>query len=339
MLKDSRHSARAERLAGKCRCFFLIIKPYDRFHMTILRRVVLAVILSTISIHAQAQSELNHVIVDYDIDNFWKAFDTLLSDTTKNPFVDYLNKGSVGLADFIPGRIKSATRLKSHVIKRAEFYKNIRSGVYGYKNHIDKIDHIYRRLHKILPQAVLPKVYFVIGRENSGGTATSSGIIIALENFCYSESEKSPHGLISTMANTVDVIAHELVHYNQKTNGEVNLLNQCLTEGSADYIAEILVSDLNLDRPLWKDRNAYGKKNECSLWNEFIKSKDNTNYGSWLYADTDQAPSDMGYWIGYTVCEAFFKENKADKNIYNRLLEINTLKNFVETKMLQSFCR
>jgi hypothetical protein len=303
-----------------------------------LKKIVFFLILTTTYFNAQALRKSDRII-DSDVDNFWKAFDLLISDTTKNPFVEYLNYGTIGLADFVPGRIESAERLKRHVLNRIDFYRHIRESIYTYKNYTDKIDQIYEKFHAIFPDAVLPMVYFVIGRENSGGTATRNGLSIALENFSYSETEKSPHGLNSSMHNIVDVIAHELVHYHQKTNNEGNLLYQCLKEGSADFIAEILVSGLNLDSPLWKERNAYGKKNECTLWNEFIKSKDDTTYGPWLYADTEHKPADMGYWIGYKVCETFFKENRADKNVYNSLLEISTLKNFMEIKMLYSFCK
>jgi hypothetical protein len=308
-------------------------------NVVISNKSVLVLALIVISLYAQGQRETGHVVVDYDVDNFWIAFDALLSDTTKNPFVDYLDKGSVGLADFIPSRIRSADRLKKHVIERLDFYKRIRPKIYHYKNYTDKIDHIYNRLRSILPQAVLPRVYFVIGRENSGGTATSNGIIIGLENFCYSESDKSLYGSTTSMDNLIDVIAHELIHYNQKTNNQVNLLNQCLVEGSADFLAEILVNDLQLEKPLWKDRNAYGKKNECILWNKFMKCKDDANYGSWLYSDAGKEPPDLGYWIGYTVCESFYKEYNTDNDIYEKLLNIDTLRNFVETKMAQSFCK
>ncbi len=62
-----------------------------------------------------------------DIDDFWDAYDKVIVDTISNVFEDYLNNGTIGLKDFIPGQIESAIELKKLILSEKDYYSKIRS--------------------------------------------------------------------------------------------------------------------------------------------------------------------------------------------------------------------
>jgi len=78
---------------------------------------------------------------------------------------------------------------------------------------------------------------------SSGGTVSISGLLIGVE--MSSIDATTPLGSLSEWekANvgpwdrSTGLIAHELVHFQQKGSGDNSLLAQALREGSADFIA------------------------------------------------------------------------------------------------------
>src|SRR6056300_1695660 len=60
-----------------------------------------------------------------DIQNFWKAFDSI-ENSTGNPFEAYINNGTIGLQGFIPNRIINADSLLNMVNEQKQDYEKIR---------------------------------------------------------------------------------------------------------------------------------------------------------------------------------------------------------------------
>ena len=60
-----------------------------------------------------------------DIQNFWKAFDSI-ENSNGNPFETYIKNGTIGLQGFIPNRIISADSLLNMVKRRKQDYEKIR---------------------------------------------------------------------------------------------------------------------------------------------------------------------------------------------------------------------
>ena len=71
-----------------------------------------------------AKDPKDAVFIKSDVDNFWKAFDMIEKEL--NPFVNYLETGTIGLKDFIPYRIESANKLLKTVKKRKQDYEDVR---------------------------------------------------------------------------------------------------------------------------------------------------------------------------------------------------------------------
>lgn len=260
-------------------------------------------------------------LITSDIPNFWRVFDRASLTSAADLFQrEYLDAGSPGLRDFARSRIQTGRGLAATVAARPRYYAAIRKNTMaldtapGIKASIRKA---FRGLKALYPEAVFPDVYFVIGRLNSAGTTSSGGLLIGVEMNArdpgtpideLSNWERAVTGQVATLPH---IVAHELVHVQQQGNAAQTLLAQALREGSADFIGE-LISGGTIN-PV---QRAYGDAHERDLWEEFSAAMHGIDSSHWLFQGdrSIDRPADLGYYIGYKICEAFYQRatNKAD---------------------------
>lgn len=249
------------------------------------------------------------IIEDYE--RFWRAFDEM-DNSPENPFEDYLKNASDGFKPLV-GYFDAKT-LYQTVQKRKEEYlksRNILDSLSGKETEIKKA---YSEMKRWYPSAKFPPIYFVVGTFTSSGTITDGGLLIG------SEKLKNLNGLTG-------LIAHELVHYQQKIAGKDNLLKQSIMEGSADFIGEMISGEhINLV-PF-----NYGNENEKALCKEFLKVMNKKKYKDWLYETSgkDDRPKDLGYWIGYKITEAYFQKQVDKRQAINSILNIKNPMAFLQ---------
>ena len=249
------------------------------------------------------ESPLKAVFETNDTKNFWIAFDKI-DDSNKNPFIEYIEKGSAGVKAFIPNRILNADSLFAMVKKRKHDYEMTRNVLDGISAKEKRVKAIYSALKYWYPEAKFPPVYFVYGRFNSGGTSSDDGIIIGTEK-------------LNNLDGVTGLIAHELIHYQQHIEGKQSLLWRCLLEGGADFVGEFISGEA-INQASYK----YGENHLDKLCEEFVMRLKEDDYQDWLYGTSkkDDRPNDLGYWIGYKIMEAYFnKQEDKHKAIYNML--------------------
>jgi hypothetical protein len=253
-------------------------------------------------------------LVTSDIPRFWAAFDhAMLKDAGDVFRRDYIESGSDGVKDFVPGRIQSGDALAALVATRIHYYKAIRENTLSIANDRaiqDSIHAAFRRLKALYPAAVFPDVYFVIGRMNSGGTTSSHGLLIGAEINARDDhtpiDELNPWAKAVTgrIADLPHIVAHELIHFQQaRLIGQQTLLAQSMREGAPDFVAE-LISGKHINAVA----QAYGDAHEAALWDEFRAAMNGTVVDRWLIQgekSTDR-PADLGYWMGYKICAAYY---------------------------------
>ncbi len=248
-----------------------------------------------------------------DIPNFWKAFDQI--DSKRNPFRDYLNTGSDGLKDFIPHRIESAKNLLKVVKKKKADYTLVRDSSYEVTSYNGQIREAYHALKDLYPQAVFPPTYFVIGAFNSGGTSTDVGLIIGVE-------------MQVKMMIIPYIVAHELIHFNQHYDlKKRSLLKQSIMEGSADLVGEF-ISGGNINKTAMK----YGDEHTDVLCKEFVEIMHDEAFHGWLYGSKGKKegrPNDLGYWMGYRICEAYYNKASDKKQALYDILNIQDFNEFL----------
>ncbi|MCV9389086.1 DUF2268 domain-containing protein [Reichenbachiella ulvae] len=245
-------------------------------------------------------------LVTSDIPLFWQAFDQL--EGKGNPFDSYLEQGSQGVKDFIPYRIESPRNLKKTVQKRKEDYLKIREKSLTIETHLSPIEGYYLRLDSIYPDAVFPPAYFVIGAFNSGGTSSKNGIIMGVETQ-------------QDMSYLPIIVVHELIHFNQVDITKNTLLAQSIKEGAADFLTE-LVTGIRMNQPAAD----YGMAHEKVLCEEFVQIMNDQKYHGWLYGsagkDNDR-PNDLGYWMGYQICKAYYDQAEDKSQAIINILDLN----------------
>jgi hypothetical protein len=313
---------------------------------------LLALVFLTSAVFGQKVNEdpLKAKFVTSDIDNFWRAFDLAAKETDREKKIaiyqaEYLDKGSVGLKDFLRLRIKSAKDLTETVESLPRFYASVRASTLRVKEMEKKIRKAFRKFKKIYPDAVFPDVYFVIGVTNTGGTTSENGLLIGTElygltpqtprdEFLEAFRRRAPKDidekqlrertdrLLSIMLRPIEkitpLVAHESCHFNQKYSALDTLLAKSIQEGACDFIAERTAGEtLNVQQKI------YGDAHEAELWKEFEAQMSGKDYKNWMYngITSGDRPSDLGYYMGYKISLAYYKQARDKRQAVKDILE------------------
>ncbi|WP_205503576.1 tetratricopeptide repeat protein [Rufibacter psychrotolerans] len=279
----------------------------------------------------------NVQLVTTDVHNFWKAYDLAAKDPARQQEVfekEYFAKASVGLQDYFEFKIGSLELFLNNLNNKTAFFPAIRKNTLQ----VDamKAD-IYKSLHKmkeLYPASTFPNVYFVIGRYNSAGTASDNGLLIGIDQF--SKSDDVPlHELnlwernnYNSVQNVPPLIAHELIHFIQTNKSDTTLLAGALTEGMADFIGE-LISGVNINKRL----HTFGNPREKEIWEKFKAEMYLNRSKNWIANGGQERPdwpADLGYYMGYKICEAYYNKATDKKQAVKDILEIKDPKAFFE---------
>lgn len=272
-------------------------------------------------------------IVTSDIDLFWKAYDKAKPENDLVIYRDeYLKKGSVGLKEFTRLRIGNSCGLVDMINKAPRYYAALREPSLKVASYEKQIRASFHKLKEIYPAATFPDVYFVIGKMNSAGTASDAGLFIGVDMF--GKNPGAPldelldwhRAVIGSTDRLPNIVAHELVHFEQKYPNDNTLLGLALKEGIADFIAELIAGD-TINPHLHK----YGDPIEKDLWGQFKKEMTGTDVSNWLYQG-DKAkdkPADLGYYMGYKIAESYYKNVADKKQAVKDILEIQDFPKFL----------
>jgi hypothetical protein len=294
----------------------------------------------------EAQRRQNHDpdaadFVFSDIELFWKAYDRAKPENRLEVLrEEYLKKGSLGLREFTRVRIGSAENLAAMIEKHPKYYASLREPSRKAASYKDAIRANFRKLKKLYEPAVFPNVYFVIGRMNSAGTLTDQGLLIGVDMHGMTKSTPVEElggwhrTTLKPIEETPYIVAHELIHYQQRyPRPNSTLLGMAIMEGSADFVGELISGSL-INLHLHK----YGNPRERELWAEFQQEMDGRDLSNWLFQG-DRAkgrPADLGYYIGYKICESYYKQATDKKQAIKAILEIKDFKEFLKESKYES---
>jgi hypothetical protein len=273
-------------------------------------------------------------LVTSDIDRFWKAYDAARPDYCLGVFQrEYFDKGSAGLKAFKRARIDHCGFVET-LAAHPRYYASIRESTLKVDSMKEPVRQSFRKLKALYDDAVFPPVYFLIGCMNSGGTLTDDGLLIGTE--MYGRTAATPEEELSDFHKQVlkpvtlipHIVAHELIHYQQKYPEEGGtLLSEAIKEGSADFIAE-RISGAHINTHL----HAYGNPRERELWEEFKREMSGRSVDNWLYngSRARSRPADLGYYIGYKICESYYQNAADKKRAVKDILEIRDFGQFLQ---------
>lgn len=302
--------------------------------------------------------------VTSDINNFWRAFDLAAKENDREKRIaiyqfEYLDKGSAGLKDFVRLRIKGARQLVETIEKLPRFYASVRPATLRVAEMEKQMRESFLAFKKVYPDAVFPDVYFVIGVANTGGTASSSGLLIGAELYGLTERtprDEFPAWFMTFVPNVKDeeqlrqlvakalatalkpveklpfVVAHESCHYNQNLGEHRSLLGKSIQEGSCDFIAELIAGE-----PLNPEQKKYGDAHEAELWREFTAEMKGTDLSRWMYNGfkTTDRPGDLGYYMGYKISWSYYDHAKDKRQAVRDILNVKDFSSFLEKSRYQ----
>ena len=289
------------------------------------RRFALAAVAATSPLAAQSETSNpdSARIVTTDVERFWRAFDQRAVLGSVKAFDSlYLSNASPGLRDFARMRIGDAAALAQAVNRDSGFYQSVRAGTLALANEAGAVRQSFRRLAALVPDAVFPDVYVIIGRRSAAGTVSNSGLLIGAEMVTAPTAALSDSA--SRRPSMAAVVAHELVHYQQRIVGRT-LLAMALREGTADFIAE-LISGHELNSSL----HAWLAPREQAVWMAFRAQTDDTEFARWFGAPNDPAwPHDVGYAVGYRIAKASYDLTPDKRAAIHAMLNISDPRDYL----------
>lgn len=271
-----------------------------------------------------------------DIQNFWNAYDKIKKTSDSTQQYNYLNtlflnKGTLGLRAIMQARNHSAKSYIDAIKDYPQFWNSVRRNTVTAPNVTKRIESNIKKLEKLYPNLKPAKVYFTIGALKTNGTTLNNKVLIgselafADENTITSEfpsylSHLPKYFKENPIKNIVFLNVHEYIHTQQKNNIGNNLLEQSVIEGVAEFIA-VLVAKQKSTAPAI----LFGKKNNIKVSGVFEKQMFNKNLGFWLYSNAENEfnTRDLGYYIGYAICENFYDQAKNKKQAIKEMIELD----------------
>ncbi|HEU0110773.1 MAG TPA: hypothetical protein VFQ73_07840 [Flavisolibacter sp.] len=270
-----------------------------------------------------------------DIDNFWQAYDSVQTTTDSAEQVAiiqqvYINKGSEGVKAFMQVRDYSAVLWRRLITMVPKFWNSVRPATLVVKEKAPQIESRISRFKTLYPALRDARIYFAIGGLNTGGTTYNNLILIGSEIATGSpatdlselpENSAKWLGGVFKSNNPDDIVAlnmHEYVH-TQQNGVPVTLLDKALQEGSCDFITELV-----MDTPLQKNYIVYGRQHEEELKEQFKKEMFSSYYTNWMYnGSSTTTVGDLGYFMGYTICKAYYNKAADKKQAIKDIIELN----------------
>jgi hypothetical protein len=276
-------------------------------------------------------------IILSDITNFWAAYDKIV--TTKDSALQYkyldslfLSKGTEGLTAIMQVRDYTAQDYINSINNYPKFWNSVRQNTLKARQVSNKLEKGIEKLRQIYPYLKPAKIYFTVGALRTNGTTLDNLVLIGSELAMTDRttiSSEFPENLkkgrrkyfdSNPFRNLVLLNIHEYIH-TQQNAAVYNLLSLVIREGVAEFVS---VKAMNL--PSAAPAIEFGKNNADKVRAKFEQEMFYTNnQNRWLWSDVpnDFGVRDLGYYIGYQMCENFFNQAKNKEEAIKKMIELD----------------
>lgn len=299
-------------------------------------KISILLILALIFTSCQTNGQTSKNIITKDITNFWTAYDKINS--TKDTLQQYeyldklfLEKGTLGLNAIIENRGYTLKEYLDAINNYPKFWASVRKNTLLTNEFSSDLETGIEKLKNIYPDLKPAKIYFTIGALRTGGTTMDSLVLIGSEiamtdkNTITSEfpteiaTNRREYFDSNPIDNLVLLNIHEYVHTQQKPIVH-NLLSYCIYEGVAEFVS-VKAMDTKSSTPAIE----YGKNNDKVRQKFEQKMFYANNVNQWLWSDTKNEfdVRDLGYYIGYQICELYYEQAKNKKSAIKKMIELD----------------
>jgi hypothetical protein len=274
---------------------------------------------------AAADARGGVVIHIEDVARFYKIYDAASGHPTAEMLQQYIDQGSQGLRYFAQARNTTGVRIAEEISKHPELYENARGCMDVLPRVRSRLAIVLRKLKKLYPEANLQPITVLVGRGRPVAVADAEhGVQLGLEGLC----EEKPWMNPNREDRFVHVIAHEYGHVQQlisfDNDPHPTVLGGSLMEGAAEFSAEMTSGAVaNYEHA------AVTKGHEREIESAFAADEDSLDLSKWLYNSTHDKPGDLGYWVGYRICKAYYQHAKDKRQAFHDILEISDPKLFL----------
>ncbi len=302
-----------------------------------MKRLLMAFVLLLSLTHCQEKDTPTSTnIVTTDIDNFWRAYDkiTATKDTAQQlQYLQelYLELGSKGLDAIITTKRYSPEKYLAAINDYPKFWTSIRANTLRANEFRAALDHGIEQLRNLYPDLKPAKIYFTIGALGTNGTTKDSSVLIGSELAMADEttdaSEFPSHYRAgrreyfdsNPIRNLVLLNIHEYVHTQQPPIAH-NLLAYCVYEGVAEFVSVKATKKGSVVPAI-----AYGKSNDQVRQTFEREAFYDNNVKKWLWSDAenDFDTRDLGYYIGYQLCENYYEQADDKKAAIKEMIELD----------------
>jgi hypothetical protein len=264
-----------------------------------------------------------------DVGRFYKVYDAAGGHPTAEMLQQYIDQGSEGLRYFARSHKTTGARIADEISKHPELYENARRCVDVLPRVRSRLAIVVRKLTELYPEANLQPITVVVGRGRPVAVADEEhGVQLGLEGMCDVAASTNP----SLEDRFVHIIAHEYGHVQQfiafDNDPHPTVLAGSLMEGAAEFNAEMTSGAVSND-----EQAAYAKGREREIESAFAADEDSDDLSKWLYNRSSLKPSDppgdLGYWVGYRICKAYYQHAKDKRQAFRDILEISDPKLFL----------
>lgn len=266
-----------------------------------------------------------------DLNRFIEVHKELIagSDTVSILQTGYLDKGTPGLNAFIEKYDLTAERLVTSIRKYPADYDALAEVAAALPAQVDSARVAFVKLKQLIPDAVYPPTYFLVGASRGIGSGSVEGQLITVEK---SASD------IKKRRSKVTLICHELVHFQQVTavgyenyvklfGPEKSLLGLTIREGTAEFFANLVTGKMTQQKAA-----QYTRDNEADLWAEFRKEMDGSETGDWMWrkpSNEDQPPH-VAYVLGAFIVDAYYQRSDDKGKAAKEILSVTDYEDFLE---------
>ena len=298
-----------------------------------MKRIFLVLLMFSFTTLSFAQ-KFKQTFETADIENFWTAYDKINS--TKDTVLQvkflkelYLDKGTAGLKSLVEVRNYTEKEFIDWMTKYPKFWQSIRPNTLKVKRLYLEINKDIQNLHQQYPELRPSTIYFTIGAFRTNGTTKDNTILIGSELSLadkttiiteFPDWRQQFYKTQNPLSELALLCTHEYIHTQQKEL-VANLLSTCLYEGAAEFVS-CKVTEKKSASPAIE----FGKANQKQVIDKFVSDMFTmTNDYNWLWGENmnELKIRDLGYYVGYEICERYYNLSKDKKKAIKELIELD----------------
>ena len=276
---------------------------------------------------ADRAATVGAVVQTGDVVLFYRVYDKAGGHPTAEQLQhEYLDQGSEGLHLLARLRNVSGQRIADTLTKNPALYADAKRCMAVLPQARERLETALHTLGRLYADARFPPVTIAIGRGKPVAVgAPDTGIQVGLEALCATD-WLNP----DVEDRIVYVLAHEYVHVQQvraqamSEKERPTVLEISLIEGIAEFVGELTAGEVAYSR-----NAAAAAGHELEIETRFAADLDKTDLSDWAYNATPETPGDLGYWVGYRIAKAYYRNAPDKRQALREILEMDDAKAFL----------